>query len=99
MNRRTSWILLLALLGLLSCSREAREGPKTAKTAKTARQAADASSGSLRPKVVVLIVLDQFGQWVFEKYLPLLPEDGALRRAQQQGTSLVAAYPLSLIHI
>jgi arylsulfatase A-like enzyme len=34
---------------------------------------------------VVLIVLDQFGSWVFNEHLPLLPSNSVIRRAYEDG--------------
>lgn len=87
MARRRRWTLLFALLGLLACARDAHK-PSVAPS-----QPRDPSSLTKQPKLVVLIVLDQLGQWVWEKYLPLLPEDGGLRQAEQRGSSLRASYP------
>lgn len=50
---------------------------------------------SERPTLVVLIVLDQFGEWVFEKYLPLLPEDSAIRRAHRTGATHIVEFPFA----
>ena len=36
--------------------------------------------------MVVSVVLDQMGSWVFERYLPHLPEEGALRKIAATGT-------------
>lgn len=38
-----------------------------------------------KPKLVLAVVLDQFGTWALEKHLPYLPEDGVIRRAVEGG--------------
>ncbi|WP_405221423.1 alkaline phosphatase family protein [Lentisalinibacter sediminis] len=37
------------------------------------------------PQLVVLVVLDQFGDWVLAEHLPLLPPESLLRRAWAEG--------------
>jgi len=37
------------------------------------------------PQLVVLVVLDQFGDWVLAEHLPLLPSESLLRRAWAEG--------------
>jgi len=37
------------------------------------------------PKLVVAVVLDQMGSWVFERYLPHLEPDGFLRKGTEKG--------------
>ena len=37
------------------------------------------------PRIVVTVVLDQLGSWVLDRYLPHLPESGALRSAARRG--------------
>jgi len=41
----------------------------------------------------VLIVLDQFGSWVLNEHLPLLPSDSVIRRAYEDGAFHTAAFP------
>ena len=52
-----------------------------------------ASQAAVAPKLVVLIVLDQFGSWVLDQQLPLLPSDSLIRRAYEDGAALRAEYP------
>lgn len=40
---------------------------------------------SIRPRLVVSIVLDQLGTWALEQHFALLPEDGLLKRIAEQG--------------
>jgi hypothetical protein len=47
------------------------------------------------PRLVVLIVLDQFGSWVLDQQLPLLPSGSVIRRAYEDGASLRAEYPFA----
>jgi arylsulfatase A-like enzyme len=42
-------------------------------------------------KLVVVVVLDQFGSWVLERYSPFLPEDGFLRTLIARGAYFEAA--------
>jgi arylsulfatase A-like enzyme len=45
------------------------------------------------PKLVVLVVLDQFGSWVLNEHLPLLPSNSVIRRAYEDGAFHNAAFP------
>lgn len=45
------------------------------------------------PKLVVLVVLDQFGSWVLSEHLPLLPSDSVIRRAYEDGAFHNAELP------
>jgi predicted AlkP superfamily pyrophosphatase or phosphodiesterase len=45
-----------------------------------------------RPKLVVLVVVDQLASWTFAKYLPHLPESGFFRRAVENGAVFHADY-------
>ena len=51
------------------------------------------SQASTAPRLVVLIVLDQFGSWVLNEHLPLLPSDSVIRRAYEDGAFLTAEFP------
>ncbi|WP_405231472.1 alkaline phosphatase family protein [Lentisalinibacter salinarum] len=42
-------------------------------------------AGTEPPQLLVLVVLDQFGDWVLAEHLPLLPPDSLLRRAWAEG--------------
>ena len=44
-----------------------------------------ASQSDVAPRLVVLIVLDQFASWVFKQQLPLLPAGSVIRRAYEEG--------------
>jgi hypothetical protein len=46
---------------------------------------AHADRQRLRPKLVVLVVLDQVGTWILDRHLPFLRREGILRRAQAEG--------------
>jgi arylsulfatase A-like enzyme len=52
-----------------------------------------ASQATVAPRLVVLIVIDQLGQWVLDEHMSLLPKSGAIRRAYREGAALVAEYP------
>ncbi len=43
----------------------------------------------------MLIVLDQFGSWVLNEHLPLLPSDSVIRRAYEDGAFHTTAFPFS----
>jgi hypothetical protein len=45
-----------------------------------------------KTKTVVVFVVDQFGSWVLEKYLPHLPKDGAIRRGVDSGVRADVVY-------
>ena len=47
----------------------------------------------MAPKLVVLVVLDQFGSWVLNEHLPLLPSNSVIRRAYEDGAFHDAAFP------
>ena len=51
------------------------------------------SQASEAPRLVVLVVLDQFGSWVLNEHLPLLPSDSAIRRAYEDGAFHTAEFP------
>jgi len=53
------------------------------------------SQSSVAPKLVVLIVLDQFGSWVLNEHLPLLPSNSVIRRAYEDGAFHSAAFPFA----
>lgn len=42
-------------------------------------------AGAQPPQLVILVVLDQFGDWVLAEHLPLLPTESLLRRAWDEG--------------
>jgi hypothetical protein len=42
-------------------------------------------TGAQPPQLVILVVLDQFGDWVLAEHLPLLPPESLLRRAWAEG--------------
>jgi len=49
------------------------------------------------PRLVVVVVLDQFPSWALLRYLPHLPEDGAIRRGIARGSFFErTAYPYAL---
>jgi arylsulfatase A-like enzyme len=56
---------------------------------------ASRTQASVAPKLVVLIVLDQFGSWVLQEHLPLLPSDSVIRRAYEDGAFHNAAFPFA----
>ncbi len=55
--------------------------------------AQDATDAQAKPRLVVTFVFDQFGADTLAKYLPLLPEDGALRHVADHGAFHSVAYP------
>lgn len=57
--------------------------------------AAGAAPGDARttPRLVVLVVLDQFGDWVLAEHLALLPPESLLRRAWEDGAHHTVALP------
>ena len=68
--------------------------PQTEPAAKkTAPEPEPPSQATVAPKLVVLIVLDQFGSWVLDQQLSLLPSGSAIRRAYEDGASHVAEFP------
>jgi hypothetical protein len=71
--------------------------PTTTTTAedKPAPQVEPPSKSSVAPKLVVLIVLDQFGSWVLNEHLPLLPSNSVIRRAYEDGAFLTAEFPFA----
>jgi predicted AlkP superfamily pyrophosphatase or phosphodiesterase len=46
-----------------------------------------------RPRLVVLLVVDQLASWTLAKYLPHMPEDGFFRRAVEGGAVFHVDYP------
>ena len=62
---------------------------------KPTAKSAPRSQSDIAPRLVVLIVLDQFGSWVLNEHLPLLPSDSVIRRAYEDGAFHTAAFPYS----
>jgi arylsulfatase A-like enzyme len=62
---------------------------------KAPQKASPASRSDVAPRLVVLIVLDQFGSWVLNEHLPLLPSNSIIRRAYEDGSFHTAAFPYS----
>jgi predicted AlkP superfamily pyrophosphatase or phosphodiesterase len=60
---------------------------------KTSSAPAPPSQSKVAPKLVVLIVLDQLGSWVLDQQLSMLPSGSAIRRAHEDGASLIAEFP------
>lgn len=79
MKRLVSWLTLAVMLA--SCGGSPQRAEMTSNYP-------GRHSGS---KLVVVVVLDQFGSWVLERYLPLLPEDGFLRTLIARGAYFDAA--------
>ncbi|QQR90465.1 MAG: hypothetical protein IPJ88_01585 [Myxococcales bacterium] len=46
-----------------------------------ATEVATAKHAVEKPRLVVFVVLDQFGWWAFQRYLPYLDNGGILQRA------------------
>jgi hypothetical protein len=67
----------------------------TAVVAKPARKVEPPSQASVAPRLVVLIVVDQFGSWVLSEHLPLLPSDSVIRRAYEDGAFHTAVFPFA----
>jgi arylsulfatase A-like enzyme len=64
--------------------------------APAAEPAADITAATAEPPaLVVLVVLDQFGEWVLAEHLALLPADSLLKRAWQEGARHTAELPYS----
>ena len=59
----------------------------------TTASCAQSAEKSESPKLVVLVVLDQVGQWVLDLYLPLLSEDSFIRKAYETGAVHTVSYP------
>lgn len=53
------------------------------------------SQADVAPKLVVLIVLDQFGSWVLNEHLPLLPSNSVIRRAYEEGAFHTVDFPFA----
>lgn len=75
-------VVLAAACGLTAC---ASPSPRRSKPV----HATAPSGPEERARLVVVIVIDQMPSWAFEKYLPHLPQDGAIRR----GVATGAYYP------
>ena len=89
------WVLAITLIGAaavaLAC---ATTQPQTGSTVEEAPAPAEPpSKASVTPKLVVLIVLDQFGSWVLNEHLPLLPSNSVIRRAYEDGAFHTAEFP------
>lgn len=89
------WVLAFTLAAAAAvapaCATTQPQPPTTADEAKAPTE--PPSQASMAPKLVVLIVLDQFGSWVLNEHLPLLPSDSVIRRAYEDGAFHTAEFP------
>lgn len=98
-KRVARWPVLMALAGaglaLPACA--TTTSPQSQSAVPTVEEEGPppepASQSGEAPKLVVLIVVDQLGAWVLQEHLPLLPKNGAIRRAYREGAALVAEFP------
>jgi len=89
------WVLAYTLAAVVaSAAACATSPPQTTVTAEEIPTVTDPpSQAAVAPKLVVLIVLDQFGSWVLNEHLPLLPSDSVIRRAYEDGAFHTTAFP------
>ncbi|UCH29658.1 MAG: alkaline phosphatase family protein [Myxococcales bacterium] len=85
--------LIAAVAVMWACATTQPGGEPT--VGPTATTTEPASQSSIAPKLVVLIVLDQFGSWVLNEHLPLLPSDSVIRRAYEDGAFHTAEFPFA----
>jgi hypothetical protein len=95
--RTTRWIDLLTLI---VCAAVAQSCASTQTPAPTSSEiieevAEPPSQSSVAPRLVVLVVLDQFGSWVLQEHLPLLPANSVIRRAYEDGAYHDAELPFA----
>ncbi len=90
-------LVTLASVGCSACSTKTPQAPTTVAPAKPADAEVTAPPGVAQtaPSLVVLIVVDQLGSWVLDRYLPLLPPESVLRVASEKGAFLQAAVPFA----
>lgn len=74
-----------------ACATTLTEPPDT--TPKRAKVTEPPSQSARAPTLVVLVVLDQFGTWVLNEHLPLLPSNSVIRRAYEDGAFHNAEFP------
>lgn len=93
--RRFTLALLVAasMAGAAGCA--TTKPPDAPVTVKPPRKVEPPSQASVAPRLVVLIVVDQFGSWVLNEHLPLLPSDSVIRRAYEDGAFHMAVYPFA----
>ncbi len=92
MPRISIALLTVASIGFGGCS------PRTPQTQSTVEQGqssavAPPAKAEVAPKLVVLIIMDQFATWVLNAYLPILPTNSTLRRAYESGAFHSVAFP------
>lgn len=89
------WCLVASLATAVAvapgCATTTPQVPPASK--KAPPPAEPASQSDVAPKLVVLIVLDQFASWVLDEHLPLLPSDSVIRRAYEEGAAHTAEFP------
>ncbi|MEM7436631.1 MAG: alkaline phosphatase family protein [Myxococcota bacterium] len=87
--------LVAATMGCFSCTPKPPENetPSTMPKAEVAPE--PPGRADVAPKLVVLIIVDQLGNWVLDTYLPILPKSSLLRRVSEQGVYLQAAFPFA----
>jgi len=83
-------LALVALAALVAC--ELRP-PGSGGDAHRSQSAPTRTAAPSSPRLVLLVVLDQFPDWALDRHLALLPGDGFLRRALATGRRYRAEYP------
>lgn len=76
-----------------ACATTTTQTPTPVEPPRAAEEEAPPSLSAVAPRLVVLIVMDQFGAWVLNEHLPLLPSDSAIRRAYEDGAFHTATFP------
>ena len=98
MNEATTgaarWTFAIALIaaGVLEACATTQPVPAPAES-KADSVVEPPSQAAVAPSLVVLVVLDQFGSWVLNEHLPLLPADSVIRRAYEDGAFHDAEFP------
>ena len=79
---RAGWLAwgVVAALGCVACGGGASVGDR-----EVTRVEAPLAPPVETPQLVVLLVIDQLGSWVFSRYLPLLSPDGFMRHVVDDG--------------
>ena len=92
MRRNLTLLFAAAATLMLACCATTNQ-QKAPSTESSVEKVVPPAQASEAPKLVVLIVLDQFGSWVLNEHLPLLPNDSVIRRAYEDGAFHTAAFP------
>jgi hypothetical protein len=83
---------LMLMLVLVACGPRSESPPPVPATDTSAPARATAADQTAPPRMVVVVVLDQVGAWVFDRYRDQLDADGAMRAGTRRGALYTGRY-------